>query len=340
MSEANESPVNLLVTGAAGQIAYALLPRLAALEKVFASRRLALKLVEIPSAMARLEGVAMEVEDCAPKRLASIDLFDDFAKAADGASFAFLLGSLPRGIVYKGKKIEHRSDLLRINGHIFADQGRALGEVAAEGCKVLVVGNPANSNAFIGKENARREDQTWLAMTMLDAKRALWQLAKRAKVKVADVSRQIVWGNHSSTMYPDAANALIDGQPALSHPQITGEWVKAEYTPKVQERGAAIIAARGASSAASAAAAALASYQCALLPTPREDLCWPAAIASDGSYGVPHGLVFGFPLCTLESGEIQIVKGLKHDEHGEKMLAATLAELEAEKAQIKDLCPS
>ena len=234
-----------------------------------------------------------------------------------------------------GKKIEERSDLLKINGGIFTDQGAAIGELAKPDAKILVVGNPANTNALIGMNSAKNSSQQWFAMTALDANRAKAQLAEKAGVNIASLKNMIIWGNHSPTMYPDPYNATIDGASAAETIN-DNQWLAEEYLPLVQQRGKAVIDARGASSAASAANAAIDTVKAVMRPTPEGD-CFSAAIASDGSYGVPEGLIFGFPLRTSENGEVEIIQGIELNEFAQSKIAITTQELESEREAVADL---
>ena len=275
------SSVKVVVTGAAGQIAYSLIPRLVD-GKTFGNKTVDLSLVEIPQVVSKLEGLVMELEDSYFPNMGDVSYTDDFEEASKDADWFLLVGSIPRGIVYNGKKIEERSDLLSINGGIFVDQGKAIGAYGKENAKILVVGNPANTNALIGKDAANNNSQTWLAMTMLDSNRAKSVIAKKTNNNISDVSNMIIWGNHSPTMYPDAENVVINGE--LGSSTINDmEWIESDFIPTVQQRGKAVIDARGASSATSAAKAAIdtviacesptASGECCLLytsPSPRD----------------------------------------------------------------------
>ena len=324
--------ITIAVTGAAGQIGYALLPRLASGELFGSDVRINLRLIEIPAVLEHLEGVLMELHDCAFTPLDEILLTSDIDTGVEGADWVLLVGSLPRGIVIDGKKIQERSDLLHINGGIFTNQGRAIGERAKPDARVLVVGNPANTNALIGASHARQPGQHWLAMMALDANRARYQLAARAGVANAQVTNVCIWGNHSPTMYPDAWNARIDGHPAM---EVIGDdgWVREQFLPDVQQRGKAIIDARGASSAASAASAAIDTVRRVEHPTAAGDW-FSAAIASDGSYGVPEGLICGFPLRSDGAGSLEIVQGLEWNELARERINITLTELEEERNQV------
>ena len=226
-----KNKIKVVVTGAAGQIGYSLIPRLID-GNTFGDKTVNLSLVEIPQVVSKLEGLAMELDDSYFPNLGTIDYTDNFSEAADGADWFLLVGSIPRGIVYNGKKIEERSDLLQINGGIFVDQGKAIGEFGNENAKILVVGNPANTNALIGRKAANNSSQTWMAMTMLDSNRAKSMLAKKLLCNVSEIKKMIIWGNHSPTMFPDYSNTLISGKSVLG--TIDDEnWLKTEYIPAV-----------------------------------------------------------------------------------------------------------
>jgi malate dehydrogenase len=288
-----------------------------------------LQLLEITPAMGALNGVAMELEDCAFPLLAGMDLTDDPARAFDGARLALLVGSKPRT---KGME---RSELLSENGKIFTEQGRALNENAADDVRILVVGNPANTNCLIACSNAPDiPDERFSAMMRLDHNRALAQLAAKTGVPVAELSNMTIWGNHSATQYPDIFHAKVQGRPAA---EVVNDqaWVENEFIPTVQKRGAAIIEARGASSAASAASAAVDCVRDWFSGTQEGD--WVSmAVASDGSYGIAEGLFSGFPVTTGD-GEWSIVEGLDLDEFSRTRIDATVAELEEERATVREL---
>ena len=259
--------INVAVTGGAGQIAYSLLPRLVSGETFGVDTKVNLRLIEIPQVVDKLEGTIMELIDCGFEQTGSLLATADIKEGVKDAHWVLLVGSIPRGIVVDGKKIEERSDLLKINGGIFTDQGEAIGKLAQEDAKILVVGNPANTNALIGRTKSENPTQSWFAMTALDANRAKAQLAEKAGAEISSVTNMTVWGNHSPTMYPDPYNAQIDGVSAV---EVISDldWVENKYLPLVQQRGKAVIDARGASSAASAANAAIAvSYTHLTLPT-------------------------------------------------------------------------
>ena len=327
--------INVAVTGGAGQISYSLLPRLISGETFGPDTKVNLRLVEIPQVVDKLEGTIMELVDCGFDQTGSMLATADIKEGVDGADWVLLVGSIPRGIVIDGKKIEERSDLLKINGGIFTDQGSAIGSLANKEAKILVVGNPANTNALIGKEHANNDSQQWFAMTALDANRAKAQLALKAGSDITSVSNMTIWGNHSPTMYPDPYNAKINGTSAAE--VINDEkWIENEYLPLVQQRGKAVIDARGASSAASAANAAIDTVKAVENVTPEND-SFSAAIASDGSYGVPEGLIFGYPLRTTSPGKVEIIQGLELNDFAKSRIKITTEELEEEKAAVKDL---
>ncbi|MEW6751750.1 MAG: malate dehydrogenase [Candidatus Latescibacterota bacterium] len=323
--------VKVALTGAAGQIGYALLPRLASGAVFGPDTRIRLHLLEVPQALKALEGVVMELEDCAFPLLEEVTATDQAARAFDGVGWALLIGSRPRT---KGME---RRDLIRDNGPIFVEQGKALGR-AGEDLRVLVVGNPANTNCLIAAHHASRAGvpaERFAAMTRLDQNRARAQLARKAGVRVIEVSHVAIWGNHSSTQYPDAENARIGGRPV---PEVIGHaaWLRGEFIQIVQQRGAAVIAARGLSSAASAASAALDHVVSMEQVTPERD-CFSAAVVSDGSYGVEPGLVFSFPLCSAGRGRWSIVQGLPLSDFAREKIALTTAELCEERAVVEDL---
>ena len=327
--------INVTVTGGAGQIAYSLLPRLISGETFGEDTRVNLRLVEIPQVVDRLEGTIMELIDCGFKQTGELIATSDIKEGVKDADWILLVGSIPRGIVIDGKKIEERSDLLKINGGIFTYQGSAIGEFAKTNAKILVVGNPANTNALIGKNQANKPSQQWFAMTALDANRAKAQLATKAEVEISAVTNMAIWGNHSPTMYPDPYNALINGVSAVEVIN-DKDWIENDYLPLVQQRGKAVIDARGASSAASAANAAIDTVKAVENPT-AEGECFSAAIASDGSYGVPEGLIFGYPLQTNSDGSIEIIQGFNINEFAQSKMNTTTEELLLEKEAVKDL---
>ena len=326
--------IKVVVTGAAGQIGYSLIPRLVD-GNTFGNKTVNLSLVEIPQVVSKLEGLAMELEDSYFPNLGSINYTDNFSEASRDADWFLLVGSIPRGIVYNGKKIEERSDLLQINGGIFVEQGKAIGEFGNQNAKVLVVGNPANTNALIGRAAANNPSQTWMAMTMLDANRAKSMLAKKLACNVSEIKKMIIWGNHSPTMYPDYENALLNNQSVSKLVNDEG-WIDSKFIPSVQQRGKAVIDARGASSATSAAKAALDTVYACENETESGN-CFSAAVYSDGAYDVPKGIMCGFPLMTTSSGEIEIVRDLNLSEKARSRLDVSIAELLSEKEAVKDL---
>jgi malate dehydrogenase len=323
-------PVRVAVTGAAGQIGYALLFRIASGQMLGEDQPVVLQLLEIPQAVGALEGVRMELEDCAFPLLAGVVCTDDADRAFEGADHALLVGAMPR------KEGMERADLLSANGAIFTAQGRAIAASASPGVKVLVVGNPANTNALIAMNNASgTPGRQFTAMTRLDHNRAIAQLAAKAGAPVSDVSRMTIWGNHSATQYPDVFHAEVGGKPAFEAAGGDRAWLEGEFIPTVQQRGAAVIKARGLSSAASAANAAIGHMRSWALGTPDGD--WVSmAVPSDGSYGVPEGLVSGFP-CTCAGGEYQIVPGLELDDFSRARIDASVAELVAERDTVAEL---
>jgi malate dehydrogenase len=319
-------PVRVTVTGAAGQIGYSLVFRIASGQLLGPDQPVDLRLLEIPPAMGALEGVAMELVDCAFPLLSGLDLHDDPNDAFDGVNIALLVGSRPRT---KGME---RAELLAENGKIFTVQGKALNDKAADDLKVLVVGNPANTNCLIAMNNAPDvPNERFTAMLRLDHNRAIAQLAAKAEVAVTDVSKMGVWGNHSPTMYPDLFHAEIGGKQAAAVVDDQA-WLQDDFLPNVGKRGAAIIEARGASSAASAASAAIDHVSDWVKGT---DGGWVSmGIPSDGSYGVPEGLISGFP-CTCSSGEYTIVDGLELDEFSRTKIDLSVAELSDERETVK-----
>jgi malate dehydrogenase len=322
-------PLQVTVTGAAGQLGYQLLFRIAAGEMFGPQTPVALRLLEIDAALKPLEGVLMELQDCAFPLLADLVATSDPNRAFDGCSWALLVGAFPR------KKGMERGELLKTNAAIFRAQGRALNDAAATDVRALVVGNPCNTNCLIARANAPDiPDERWFAMTRLDENRAKAQLALKAGVPVEQVTHVAVWGNHSSTMFPDPWNARIGGKPA---PEVIRDeaWFTGTFIPEVQQRGATIIRARGASSAASAAGAVLDTVRSLLHPTPGDD--WhSAAVLSHGQYGVPEGLVFGFPI--RNQGQTwRVAPGLPWGPAAQKLIRATTEELQAERAAVREL---
>ena len=325
-----KDPVRVAVTGAAGQIGYALVFRIASGQMLGDDQPVVLQLLEIPQAVGALEGVRMELEDCAFPLLAGVVTTDDADLAFDGADYGLLVGAMPR------KEGMERSDLLSANGAIFTAQGRAIATSAADDVRILVVGNPANTNALIAMNNAEGVPQErFTAMTRLDHNRAVAQLAAKAGASVADVTRMTIWGNHSATQYPDVFHAEVAGKPAFDAVGNDQAWLEGEFIPTVQQRGAAIIKARGLSSAASAANAAIDHVRSWALGTPAGD--WVSmAVPSDGSYGVPEGLISGFPV-TCAGGRYEIVQGLDIDEFSRGRIDASVAELEGERDTVAGL---
>jgi malate dehydrogenase len=323
------SPVKVAVTGAAGAIAYSLLFRIAAGEMLGAEMPVELRMLEIPDAMSALEGVAMELDDCAFPLLHDMYLTDDAKDAFDGVSLGLLVGARPRS---KGME---RSDLLEANGGIFGPQGEAINERAADDVKVLVVGNPANTNALIAMNHAPDVPrERFTAMTRLDHNRAVAQLANKLSVPVTDITNMGVWGNHSPTMYPDLFNAKVKGRVAADVVDDM-DWIENQFLPTVGKRGAAIIEARGASSAASAANAAIDHVRDWVRDTPPGD--WVSmAVASDGSYDVDEGLISSFP-CTTSDGEWKIVQGLELNDFSKEKIQASVDELNEERDTVKQL---
>ena len=327
--------INVAVTGGAGQIAYSLLPRLVSGETFGVDTKVNLRLIEIPQVVDKLEGTIMELIDCGFEQTGSLLATADIKEGVKDAHWVLLVGSIPRGIVVDGKKIEERSDLLKINGGIFTDQGEAIGKLAQEDAKILVVGNPANTNALIGRTKSENPAQSWFAMTALDANRAKAQLAEKAGAEISSVTNMTVWGNHSPTMYPDPYNAQIDGVSAV---EVINDldWVENKYLPLVQQRGKAVIDARGASSAASAANAAIDTVKAVDNKTEEGDW-FSAAVPSDGSYGIPEDLIFGFPLTSNGQGKVDIVQGIELNDFAQAKIKITTEELLSEKEAVKDL---
>ncbi|HLM09734.1 MAG TPA: malate dehydrogenase [Thermoleophilaceae bacterium] len=314
------------VTGAAGQIGYALLFRVASGQMLGPDEKVELRLLEIPQAVKAAEGTAMELMDCAFPLLASTDIYDDPVKAFDGVEVAMLVGARPRT---KGME---RADLLEANGAIFTDQGRALNAGAAETLRVLVVGNPANTNCLIAMSNAQDiPRERFTAMTRLDENRAVAMLAQKLEVGVEDVQDLAIWGNHSPTMFPDLFNAKVNGRRAVD--QVDMDWYENEYIPRVGKRGAEIIEARGASSAASAANAAIDHMRDWVQGA---DGVRSMAIRSDGSYDVDEGLVSSFPV-RVSGGDYEIVEGLEIDEFAQAKIDRTVNELKEERDAVKEL---
>ncbi|MCR9191792.1 MAG: malate dehydrogenase [Gammaproteobacteria bacterium] len=320
--------VRVVVSGAAGQIGYALLFRIAS-GQMFGDVDVELNLLELEQALPALHGVAMELDDCAFPRLKRVLCTSDLNEAMDGVNWALLVGSVPR------KEGMERSDLLKINGGVFIGQGKALNERAADDARIFVVGNPCNTNCLIAKHYAKDiPDDRFYSMTLLDELRARTQLAQKAQVDVTDVTEMTVWGNHSATQFPDFGHAKING--ILVPGVITDEaWLKDTFVPTVQQRGAAVIKARGASSAASAANAVVGSIQHLLTDTPPGE-SFSIGHSSKGEYGVDEGLMFSFPT-RIEQGQVKIIEGLEFDAYGKEKFNATLEELRSERDTVKEL---
>ncbi|MBK1783048.1 malate dehydrogenase [Prauserella cavernicola] len=324
-----QAPVNVTVTGAAGQIGYALLFRIASGQLLGQDTPVKLRLLEIPQAVKAAEGTALELQDCAFPLLAGVDIFDDATKAFDGVNVALLVGARPRS---KGME---RGDLLEANGGIFKPQGEAINAGAADDVKVLVVGNPANTNALIAQSHAPDVPaERFTAMTRLDHNRAIAQLATKLGVTVADVKKLTIWGNHSATQYPDIFHAEVNGKNAAEAVNDQA-WLADEFIPRVAKRGAEIIEARGASSAASAANAAIDHVHDWVNGTPQGD--WVSmGIPSDGSYGVPEGIISSFPV-TCSGGKYEIVQGLEIADFSRERIDASVRELTEERDAVKQL---
>ncbi|MCU1466789.1 MAG: mdh [Actinomycetia bacterium] len=316
------------MTGAAGQIGYSLVFRIGRGDLLGPDQPIVLSMLEITPALGALNGVVMELMDCAFPLLLGIETSDDATKAFEGVNYALLVGSRPRT---KGME---RKDLLEANGAIFTAQGKALAATAADDVRVLVVGNPANTNCLIAMNNAGSIPRArFTAMTRLDHNRAKAQLAAKTGQPVASVTNMTIWGNHSATQYPDVFNAEVDGKPASE--LVDQNWIEKDFIPTVQQRGAAVLEARGASSAASAASAALDHVRDWVLGTPAGD--WASmAVCSDGSYGVPEGLISGFP-CTTENGEWKIVPGLEINDFSRGRIDASVGELGEERDAVAEL---
>ena len=326
-----KAPVRVAVTGAAGQISYSLLFRIAAGDMLGKDQPVILQMLEITPALGALQGVAMELDDCAFPLLAGMITTDDPNVAFKDADYALLVGARPRG---PGME---RKDLLEANAAIFSVQGKAINDHASRDIKVLVVGNPANTNALIAQRNAPDIDpRQFTAMMRLDHNRAMTQVAQKTGTSINDVTQMTIWGNHSSTQYPDLHTALINGEPAIS--KVDGTWYEETFIPEVQQRGAAIIKARGASSAASAVNAAIFHIRDWALGTPEGD--WVSmGVYSDGSYGIEEGLIYSFP-CVCKDGDWQIVQGLEINEFSSARMKATENELKEERNAVKSLLPA
>ena len=323
-----KSPVNVAITGAAGQIGYALAFRVASGQMLGPDQPINLHLLEITPTMPALQGVVMELNDCAFPTLNKIVATDDAKVAFKDCEVALLVGARPRG---PGME---RKDLLLANAQIFSAQGKALDAVANRNVRVLVVGNPANTNSLIAQRNAPNlNPRNFTAMVRLDHNRALAQLAEKTNSHISQIRKVTIWGNHSATQYPDLHTALVDGKPALS--LVDQQWYAENFIPVVQQRGAAIIKARGQSSAASAASAAIDHIRDWVKGTPEGD--WVSmAVPSDGSYGIPPGVIYGYPV-TTKNGEYQIVQGLSVNEFSRQRMDATLKELLEERDGVKEL---
>ncbi len=324
------SPVRVTVTGAAGQISYSLLFRIAAGEMLGPNQPVILQMLEITPALEALKGVAMELEDCAFPLLAGMVCTDDASEAFKDSDYALLVGARPRG---PGME---RKDLLEANAAIFSAQGKALNDNASREIKVLVVGNPANTNALITQRNAPDIDpRQFTAMTRLDHNRAMSQIANKTGSTINDVTHMTIWGNHSATQYPDLHEAKVSGRSAIE--LVDQDWYETDFIPTVQQRGAAIISARGASSAASAANAAIAHMRTWVLGTTDGD--WVSmGVYSDGSYGIAEGLIYSFP-CVCKDGDWEIVQGLEINEFSRGKMEATENELAEERDAVQHLLP-
>ncbi len=325
-----KDPITVAVTGAAGQIGYALLFRIASGAMFGPDQPVSLRLIEIPKALGALEGVVMELDDCAFPLLQSVVPTSDLDEGFRGVNWALLVGSVPRG---PGME---RKDLLGINGKIFTGQGQAIQKNAASDVRTLVVGNPCNTNCLIAMNNAKDvPNERWFAMTKLDENRAKSQLAAKAEVHVSKVSNMTIWGNHSATQYPDFYNAQIGGQPA---PDVINDesWLKEEFISTVQQRGAAIIKARGASSAASAANAIVGTVKSLTEPTPQWDVT-SVCVCSDGSYGVDEGLIASLPIRSGGDGKWSVAEGFEINDFSREKIDASVSELREERDAVKEL---
>lgn len=323
----NQTPLKVAVTGAAGQICYSLLFRIAS-GALAGDRPIELRLLEITPALPRLEGVVMELDDCAFDNVVNIEIGDDPRKVFDGVNAAMLVGSMPR------KAGMDRADLLSANGKIFTGQGQALNDVAADDVRVLVTGNPANTNALIAMNNAPDiPNRQFSALTRLDHNRAKTQLAKKLDVPVSEVKKMTIWGNHSNTQYPDIFHAEVGGAPVGD--KIEQSWLENDFIPTVAKRGGAIIEARGASSAASAAHATVECMHDWLFGTPSND--WVSmSVVSEGDYGIPEGLIYSFPV-TCANGDYKVVDGLEINDFSRAKMDASAAELEDERKAVTEL---
>ncbi len=324
------STVRVVVTGATGQVAYALLPRIAAGEMFGPETEVDLRLADIPPVIEKAKGVVMELEDGAYPMLARVSASSDRAETHAGADWVLLVGSVPRG---PGME---RGDLIRKNGPIFVDEGKAIAQYGSKNVRAVVVGNPCNTNCLIARHSAgdTLPADRWTALTRLDQNRATSLLAAKARQRSKNVKHLAIWGNHSATLYPDFTNATVGGKPADE--AVERAWLESEFIPAVQQRGAAVIAARGASSAFSAAQAIVDHVKSLVTKTP-EDEWFSAAVVSDGSYGVARGIVSSFPLRSTGNGGYEIVQGVRLDAFAKAKIDATIAELEKEREIVKDL---
>ncbi len=323
------NPIHIAVTGAAGQICYSLVFRIASGDLLGKDQPVVLHLLEIEPAMKALEGVAMELDDCAFPLLAGMELTSDLKVAFEGVSWALLVGSVPR------KAGMERKDLLGVNGGIFKPQGEAITSYAASDVRIFVVGNPCNTNCLIARSHARDiPDERWFSMTRLDQNRAQSQLAKRAGVSVDQVTNTAIWGNHSSTQFPDFENAMIGGRPA---PEVIDDsaWLQGDFITTIQQRGAKVIEARGSSSAASAANAIIDSVNSITTPTPAGD-CVSLSTISHGEYGIDEGLVFGFPMKSNGS-TCEVIEGFMHSSFARERIDLTMKELQEERDAVISL---
>lgn len=322
-------PIRVAVTGAGGQIGYALIFRIASGAVFGPSAKVALQLLEIPQALPSLKGTLMELDDCAFPLLSSVTATDKATEAFAQADWVILVGGLPR------KEGMSRADLIRANGPIFTEQGRAINDAAGPNVRVLTVANPCNTNCLIARSHASRvPSENWFAMTRLDQNRAVAQLAAKAGVSVADVSRLAIWGNHSDTQVPDYTNARIHGKPVADVIK-DRDWLANEFVPTVAKRGSAVIKARGASSAASAANAAIDTVRSLVTPTPSGD-CFSVGVCSKGDYGIPEGLIYSFPLRS-DGKTWSVVKDFRVDSELQTKLNASAHELEQERDAVQDL---
>jgi len=328
----SKPPVRIAVTGAAGQISYSLLFRIAHGDLLGAGQPVELRLLEIEPAMGALNGVVMELDDCAFPLLADVETTTEPKVAFDGVSWVLMVGAFPR------KEGMERKDLISTNAGIFGPQGQAIAQAAASDVRILVVGNPCNTNCLIARSNGKDiPPERWFAMTRLDQNRARKMLSQRANAAVTDVTNIAIWGNHSSTQYPDFRNASISGKPAADVIN-DDEWLRGEFISTIQTRGAAVIKARGGSSAASAANAAVDSVRSIANPTPDGENA-ALAVVSHGEYGIPDGLQFGFPVRSTGEGW-SVIEGFDHDDFATEKIRITAAELVEERDAVKDLLPS